>query len=64
MKPGDLVVSNCETKTWYQGVVGMLIGFDRFGKFNLTKGDPLVMYGNGQTIRLAGKALEVISEEN
>ena len=61
MNPGDLVVSNCENKTWYQGVVGILVGFDRFGKFSLIKGDPLVMYGNGQTLRLAGTSLSVIS---
>jgi hypothetical protein len=63
MKVGDLVVCNCEGDTWYRGRVGILTGFDHFGKYSLTKGDPLVMYTE-ETIRLGGRTLEVISEVN
>tara|TARA_R100000808_G_C2155291_1_gene167347 strand:- start:2086 stop:2280 length:195 start_codon:yes stop_codon:yes gene_type:complete len=62
MNVGDLVVCNCESDAWYKGMTGTLVGFDLHGNFNPTKGDPLVMYGNGETIRLAGTALEVINE--
>ena len=60
MKVGDLVRCNCQSETWYQGRVGMLIGFDHFGVYSTEKGDPLVMYLEG-TVRLAGSALEVVS---
>jgi len=62
MKPGDLVVCQCENdRMWYKGMIGLLVGFDRFGKFNLEKGDPLVMYGNGETLRLAGNTIEAVT---
>jgi len=62
MKPGDLVVYQCENdRMWYKGMIGLLVGFDRFGKFNLEKGDPLVMYGNGETLRLAGNTIEAVT---
>jgi hypothetical protein len=61
MKVGDLVICNCENDTWYKGRIGTLVGFDHFGKFSSEKGDPLVMYLE-DTIRLAGRTLEVISE--
>jgi len=63
MKPGDLVVCNCETDVWYKGIVGMLVGFDHFGRRSIKKGDPLVMYGRGEVIRLARSGLKVIRED-
>ena len=62
MRVGDLVVCNCENdKVWYKGRIGLLVGFDYFGKFSSEKGDPLVMYAE-DTIRLAGRSLEVVRE--
>ena len=61
MKVGDLVICNCASNIWYRGLIGMLIGFDDFGHYSATKGDPLVMYPQG-TMRLAGGALEVIND--
>ena len=59
MKVGDLVTTSAISDVWYKGLIGMLIGFDNFGHFSTTTGDPLVMYSQG-TIRLAGAGLEVV----
>ena len=59
MNVGDLVICNCASNIWYRGLIGMLIGFDDFGHYSTTKGDPLVMYPQG-TMRLVRGALEVV----
>jgi len=59
MLRGDLVVCRCKTDVWYKGMVGMLIGFDRFGVFNRTVGDPVVMYPGGKKMRLCLSGLEL-----
>jgi hypothetical protein len=55
MSIGDLVICNCIANVWYRGLTGILIGFS-----DCTK-DPMVMYGNGEVLRLARSGLEVIS---
>ena len=55
MKVGDLVVCNCSAAVWYRGLSGILIGFA-----DCTK-DPMVMYGNGEVLRLASSSLDVLS---
>jgi len=59
MQIGDLVVCNPTGDVWYKGLVGMLIGYDHFGHYSTTAGDPLVMYGE-KTVRLAYSRVEVI----
>lgn len=61
MKIGDLVVCNCASDVWYRGLVGMFVGYDHFGHYSTTAGDPLVMYSQ-ETVRLAGVALEIVHE--
>jgi hypothetical protein len=51
VKVGDLVICNCKADTWYKGAVGMLVGFS-----DCTK-DPMVMYYNGEIMRLAKSGL-------
>jgi len=42
--------------------VGVLIGFDHFGRVNPDKGDPLVLWaGETKPCRMAGSALEIVS---
>jgi hypothetical protein len=48
--PGDIVVCNCETKTWYQGIPGIIVEIDWLK-------DVHVLYDNGQVIRLARSSL-------
>ena len=55
VKVGDLVICNCAANVWYRGEVGMLVDFDTCTK------DPIVLYFNGEVVRLAYQALEVIS---
>jgi hypothetical protein len=55
MKAGDLVVCNCAAAVWYKGLVGVIVGLSKYTK------DPMVMYGNGEVLRLARSGLEVIS---
>ena len=55
MKIGDLVICNCTADVWYKGLIGILVGFDGCTK------DPMVLYGAGQTLRLAHSGLEVVS---
>jgi len=54
MKVGDLVVCNCKADTWYKGLIGTLIDWA------VCTRDPLVMYENGEIIRLAKSGLEII----
>ena len=62
MKAGVLVKCHCAADVWYSGLIGMLIGFDHHGRFvSDGKGDPLVMYGNGKTVRLVRSGLEGVS---
>jgi len=56
MTIGDLVVCHCQLSTWYKGTIGLLIGFSECTR------DPVVMYSNGITLRLAKSGLEVINE--
>jgi hypothetical protein len=55
MKVGDLVVCNCIAETWYKGVPGMLVGFSPCTK------DPMVLYFNGEVMRLAKSGLEAVN---
>lgn len=42
--------------------VGVLVGFDHFGRVNPDKGDPLVLWtGETTPCRMAGSALEIVS---
>ena len=54
MKIGDLVICNCAANVWYRGEVGMLVDFDTCTK------DPIVLYFNGEALRLARGALEIV----
>ena len=58
MKVGSLVVCKCAADVWYRDIVGILVGFA-----DCTK-DPMVMYGNGEVLRLAKSGLEVINESS
>jgi hypothetical protein len=68
LQVGDLVV-NMRPHAREYGKPGLLIGFDRGGKFNLvddenpgTGGDALVKYASGEVARLCRSSLEVLSE--
>ena len=60
VKVGDLVVINCAAEVWYKGKPGLLIGFDYLGNRHMTKGDPLVQYGE-KVVRTVRSVLEVIN---
>lgn len=55
MKVGDLVVCDCYSETWYKGMPGLLIDFDRVTK------DPIVLY-SGTQLQLAKSALRIVNE--
>ncbi len=70
--PGSLVRFNAMARTNYPQScpayktralgVGLLIGFDHFGRKNPDKGDPLIHWvGEKKPVRMAGRALEVVS---
>jgi hypothetical protein len=56
VKVGDLVVCDCYSKTWYKGMPGLLIDFDRITK------DPIVLYSGSFKVQLAKSSLKVINE--
>ena len=47
---GDIVVCNCEAKTWYRNIPGIIVEIDWLK-------DVHVLYDNGQVIRLARSGL-------
>jgi hypothetical protein len=47
---GDIVTCNCEAKTWYQGIPGIIVEIDALK-------DVHVLYDNGRVIRLARSGL-------
>ena len=68
--PGSLVRFNAEARANYhrrrlrhraEGV-GLLIGFDHFGRKNPDKGDPLILWsGKKKPELMAGCSLEIVS---
>jgi hypothetical protein len=58
VKVGDLVVCDCYSETWYKGIPGLLIDFDRVTK------DPIVLYSGRREVQLqlAKSALRVVNE--
>ena len=55
MSVGDLVICNCAASMWYKGLVGVIVDLSKYTE------DPMVMYGNGQVLRLAKSSLKAVS---
>jgi len=53
MKPGDVVVCNCNADVWYKGIHGIIVEIDWLK-------DVHVLYGNGTIVRLARSGIEVV----
>ena len=52
LEPGDIVICDCEARTWYRGVPGIVVSVNFMG-------DPRVLYPDGSMIEHARSVLQI-----